>query len=148
MNMNFSDFVTHHGKRVNKEAFLHLIQVSRTDKNISKQVLDLLHKKGRKFGLTDPEINRLIESERDHHYHQPYSLQEKFEHLYQVAQMILADEVVDEREKKMIRKFAIEAGFSDKTIEKLIDLLLRGVKNNESEEDLLKEFRKKHLFKD
>ena len=146
--MNFSDFVTNHGKRVNKEAFLHLIQVSRTDRNISKQELDLLHKEGRKFGLTEPEINRLIESEKDHHYHQPYSLQEKFEHLYQVAQMILADEVVDESERRMIRKFAIEAGFNDKTIEKLIDLLLRGVKNNESEEDLLKEFRKKHLFKD
>jgi uncharacterized tellurite resistance protein B-like protein len=146
--MNFSDFVTHHGKRVNKEAFLHLIQVSKTDKNISKQELELLHKEGRKFGLTGPEIERLIESERDHHYHQPYSLQDKFEHLYQVAQMILADEVVDESEKKMLRKFAIEAGFSDKTVEKLIDLLLRGVRNNESEEDLLKEFRKEHLFKD
>jgi len=146
--MNFSDFITHHGKRVNKEAFLHLIQVSRTDKNISKQEYELLHKEGRKFGLTDPEIDRLIASERDHHYHQPYSLQEKFEHLYQVAQMILADEVVDESERRMIRKFAIEAGFNDKTIEKLIDLLLKGVKNNESEEDLLKEFRKKHLFKD
>jgi len=146
--MNFSDFVTHHGKRVNKEAFLHLIQVSRTDKNISKQEYELLHKEGRKFGLTDPEIDRLIASERDHHYHQPYSLQDKFEHLYQVAQMILADEVVDEREKKMIRKFAIEAGFSDKTIDKLIKLLFEGIKNNESEEDLLKEFRKKHLFKD
>jgi len=146
--MNFSDFVTHHGKRVNKEAFLHLIQVSKTDKNISKQEYVLLHKEGRKFGLTDPEIDRLIESERDHHYHQPYSLQDKFEHLYQVTQMILADEVVDERERKMIRKFAIEAGFSDRTIEKLIDLLFRGVKNNESEEDLLKEFKKKHLFKD
>ncbi len=146
--MNFSDFVTHHGKRVNKEAFLHLIQVSKTDKNISKQEYELLHKEGRKFGLTVPEIDRLIASERDQHYHQPYSLQDKFEHLYQVAQMILADEVVDESEKKMLRKFAIEAGFSDKTIEKLIDLLLRGVKNNESEEDLLKEFRKEHLFKD
>jgi len=146
--MNFSDFVTHHGKRVNKEAFLHLIQVSKTDKNISKQEYELLHKEGRKFGLTVPEIDRLIASERDQHYHQPYSLQDKFEHLYQVAQMILADEVVDESEKKMLRKFAIEAGFSDKTIEKLIDLLLRGVRNNESEEDLLKEFRKEHLFKD
>jgi len=146
--MNFSDFVTHHGKRVNKEAFLHLIQVSRTDKKISKQEFELLHKEGRKFGLSDPEIDRLIVSERDHHYHQPYSLEDKFEHLYQVAQMILADEVIEESEKKMIRRFAIEAGFNDNTIEKLIDLLLRGVENNESEEALLKEFRKKHLFKD
>ncbi len=146
--MNFSDFITHHGKRVNKEAFLHLIQVSKIDETVSKEELALLHKEGRKFGLTDPEIDRMIESERYHHYHQPYSLQEKFDHLYQVAQMILADEVVHEREKKMLRKFAIEAGFDDKTTEKLINLLLKGVKNNESEEHLLREFKKKHLFKD
>ena len=146
--MNFSDFITTHGKRVNKEAFIHLVQISKTDRKISKEELELLHKEGRKFGLTDPEIENLIHSQRSHHYTPPYSLDEKFEHLYQVAQMILADEVVKESEKKMIRKFAIEAGFSDKTIDKLVELLFEGIKNNESEEALLKEFRKKHLFRD
>jgi hypothetical protein len=146
--MNFSDFTTPHGKRVNKEAFIHLVQVSRTDKKMSSEELDLLHKEGRKFGLTDPEIDELMHTHRSHHYIPPYSLDEKFTHLYQVAQMILADEVIKESEKKMIRKFAIEAGFSDKTIEKLIELLFNGIKNDESEEALLKEFRKKHLFKD
>jgi len=146
--MNFSDFITHHGKRVNKEAFIHLVQISRTDKTVSREEFTLLHKEGRKFGLTDPEIDSLIHAQRGHHYHPPYSLDEKFEHLFQVAQMILADEVVKESELKMIRKFAIEAGFSDKTIEKLIELLFEGVRKNESEEELLKEFRKKHLFKD
>jgi len=146
--MNFSDFITHHGKRVNRDAFLHLIQISKTDRNISKEEFELLHKEGKKFGLTDPEIDRLIKSESSHQYHAPYSLDDKFEHLYQVAQMILADEVVEESEKKVIRKFAIEAGFSDKTIDKLIKLLFEGIKNNESDETLLKEFKKKHLFKD
>ena len=146
--MNFSDFITHNGKRVNKEAFIHLVQISRTDKTVSREEITLLHKEGRKFGLTDPEIDSLIHAQRGHHYHPPYSLDEKFEHLFQVAQMILADEVVKESELKMIRKFAIEAGFSDKTIEKLIELIFEGVRKNESEEELLKEFRKKHLFKD
>ena len=146
--MKFIDYTTPYGKRVNKEAFIHLVQISRTDKKISKEELDLLHKEGRKFGLTDPEIDELMHAQRGHHYVPPYSLDEKFEHLYQVAQMILADEIVKESELRMIRKFAIEAGFEDKTIEKLIKLLFEGIKKNESEEELLKEFRKKHLFKD
>jgi uncharacterized tellurite resistance protein B-like protein len=146
--MNFSDFITSQGKRVNKEAFIHLVQISRTDKSVSKEELALLHREGKKFGLTDPEIDDLMHSHRGHHYTPPYSLDEKFEHLYQVAQMILADEVIRESEKRMIKKFAIEAGFSDKTIDKLIDLLFKGITNNVSEEELLKEFRNKHLFKD
>jgi uncharacterized tellurite resistance protein B-like protein len=140
--MNFSDFITNHGKRVNKEAFIHLVQISKTDGKINKDELELLHKEGRKFGLTDPEIDKLMHSEKDHHYHQPYSLVEKFEHLYNITEMILADDVVKESEMKMIRRFAIEAGFDDSKIEDLIRILIDGIKNNTDEEELFKKFKK------
>ncbi|OFY61551.1 MAG: hypothetical protein A2V64_06735 [Bacteroidetes bacterium RBG_13_43_22] len=141
--MNFTDFTTPHGKKVNKEAFIHLVQISRTDKKISKEELELLHKEGRKFGLTDPEIDNLMHAQRGHHYVPPYSLDEKFEHLYLVAQMILADEVVKESEMKMIRKFAIEAGFAYDKIDDLIELLIDGVKKDLDEEKLFTGFKKK-----
>jgi uncharacterized tellurite resistance protein B-like protein len=144
--MNFSDFVTNHGKRVNKEHYIHLIQVSKVDGKIQPSEKELLHKEGRKFGLTEPEIDKLINLETHNSYHPPYSLKEKFEHLYNVAEMILADEVITESEKKLIKRFAIEAGFNDKAIDKLMDLLFEGIKNDESEESLLEKF-KKHLFK-
>ena len=139
--MNFSDFITHHGKRVNKNAFIHLVQISRIDGKINDDELVLLYKEGKKFGLTDPEIDKLINSEKDHHYHAPYSLEDKFEHLYNIAEMILADEVVKEGEKKMIRRFAIEAGIEDSKIDDIIMLLFDGVKANVNEEELFRKFR-------
>jgi uncharacterized tellurite resistance protein B-like protein len=145
--MNFSDFITNHGKRVNKDHYVHLIQVSKVDGKISPSEMEMLHKEGKKFGLTDPEIDKLIKSEIHNAYHAPYSLHEKFEDLYNVAEMILADDVISDGERRMIRRFAIEAGFSDKAIDKLIDLLFKGIKNNESEEAIFSEF-KSHLFKD
>jgi uncharacterized tellurite resistance protein B-like protein len=145
--MNFSDFITNHGKRVNREHFIHLIQVSKIDGTINQTEMDTLHKEGMKFGLTDPEIDDLIKSETHHHYHPPYSLHDKFEHLYNIAEMILSDEIITDSERRMIKRFAIEAGFDDKSIDKLIDLLFKGIKNNESEESLLAEF-KSTLFKD
>lgn len=144
--MNFTDFVTHHGKRVNKEYFLNLIQVSRTDGIIDPAELEMLYKEGRKFGLTDPEIEKLIESESGHTYHAPYSLHDKFEHLYNVGVMILADETVTENEKKLLRRFAIEAGFDDEVIDGLIGLLLEGIRQNVNDEDLFVKF-KKQLFR-
>lgn len=145
--MNFSDFITNHGKRVNKEHYIHLIQVSKSDGKIDPEELEILHKEGKKFGLTDPEIDKLIETESDQHYHTPYSLQDKFEHLYNAAGMIMADDLITEGEKKIIRKFAIEAGFSDKAIDKLLVILFEGIKNNENEDDLLDKF-KGIMFKD
>ena len=143
--MNFTDFITDNGKRINKEYFINLIQVSKIDGKINDVELELLHKEGLKFGLTDPEIDSMIYAEKHHNYTSPYSLNEKFEHLYNMAEMILADEVVKESEKKMIRKIAIEAGFEDNKIDKLLPLLFDGIRNNESEEALLAKF-KKHLF--
>lgn len=146
--MNFSDFIKDNGKRINKEHYLHLIQVSKADGKINEGELELLHKEGRKFGLTDPEIDRFIEQESRHNYNPPYLLHEKFEHLYNVAEMILADENITEGERKLLKRFAIEAGFSDKTIEKLIELLLSGIKKGEDEEMLFHRFKKEILFKD
>jgi len=143
--MSFADFITNHGKRVNKSAFTHLVQISRVDGKINKEELELLHKEGKKFGLTDPEIEKLIRTEKEHHYHTPYSLEEKFEHFYNLAEMISADEVVKEKEKKMIRRFAIEVGFDDSKIDGLIDIVLEGIKKSTDEEELFRKF-KKYLF--
>jgi uncharacterized tellurite resistance protein B-like protein len=140
--MNFSDFITNHGKRVNKEHYIHLIQVSKSDGKIDPEELEILHKEGKRFGLTDPEIDKLIEEEGQHHYHAPYSLHDKFEHLYNTAEMILADNTITEGERKIIRRFAIEAGFDDKAIDKLLVILFEGVQKGESQEDLLDKFKK------
>jgi uncharacterized tellurite resistance protein B-like protein len=145
--MNFSDFIKDSGKRINKEYYLHLIQVSKADGKIKPEEFELLHKEGRKFGLTDPEIDKLIVSESSH-YNPPYLLQEKFDHLYNVAEMILADEDVTEGERKLLKRFAIEAGFSDKTIAKLIEFLLDGIRKGDDEETLFQRFRKEILFQD
>jgi uncharacterized tellurite resistance protein B-like protein len=143
--MNFSDFITDHGKRVNKEHYINLIHVSKIDGEISLSEMEMLHKEGRKFGLTDPEIDKLIESESMNYYNSPYSLSDKFDHLYNVAGMILADNVITDSENRIIRRFAIEAGFSDQVVDKIIDLLFDGIRNNESEESLFKKF-KKNIF--
>jgi uncharacterized tellurite resistance protein B-like protein len=145
--MNFSDFITDNGKRVNKEHFIHLIQVSQIDGKISQSELELLHKQGKKFGLTDPEIDILIKSEFQHHYDPPYSLHHKFDQLYNIAEMILSDEEVADSEKRAVKRYAIAAGFKDKHIDGLIDLLLNGIMSNQTEDYLLTAF-KKLIFKD
>jgi uncharacterized tellurite resistance protein B-like protein len=140
--MSFTDYITHHGKKVSKQAFVHLVQISKIDGKINKNEHDLLHKEGKKFGLTDPEIDNLISSESSSHYHAPYGLDEKFEHLYNMAEMILADNVVDEREVRMIKKFAVEAGFIDSKLSGVIEIILEGVRNNTDEEILFDKFKK------
>ena len=145
--MSFSDFITDYGKSINKSHFVTLIQICRIDGKMSQAELEMLHREGKKFGLTEPEVDKLIESEKNHVYHTPYSLDEKFEQLYNVAAMILADNEVTEEERKAIRRIATEAGFNDAVIEELRDILLDGILNNVDEEILLRKFKKAVLKK-
>lgn len=146
--MGYSDFVTSRGKRICREHFNHLVQASKIDGQISEEGLVMLQRKGRKFGLVDPEINRIIESEYHCKYTPPYSLIGKFIHLYNIAQIILADDVVTENEKKLLKRFSTEAGFKDDKIEQLIGILLDGIRRDEDENKLFEEFKRNNFFKD
>jgi len=143
--MNFSDFITDNGKRVVKQHYINLIEVFNVDGKIAPEELALLHKEGKKFGLTDPEIDQLIRQESKHHYQPPYSLTDKFEQLYNIGEIILSDDVVSDNELRLLRRYAVEVGFDDRAIEILKVVLIDGIRNNESEEALLSKF-KKELF--
>lgn len=146
--MSFTDFITNSGKRVCMEHYIHLVQASRIDGRVSDEEMRMLHKEGRKFGLTDPEVDRIIKSEANHQYIPPYSLKGRFMHLYNVAQIILADKHVTEPECKMINRFAIEAGFKDEIIPKIIDLLLEGISKDEDEDEIFRKFKKEVFSQD
>lgn len=145
--MNFTNFITNHGRRINRDHFIHLVQVAKVDGKVTTEEFKLLHRQGKKFGLTDPEIDELIMLEEAANYHPPYSLEDKFFELYNITEMILSDEKVSEKEKKMIRRYAIAAGFPDNVIEGLCKILMEGIKAGADEETLLKKFRKEYVIK-
>ncbi|MGQ9621687.1 MAG: hypothetical protein ACUVTX_12025, partial [Bacteroidales bacterium] len=127
--------------------FIHLVQVAKLDGKISQNEINLLHREGRKFGLTDPEIDELIITENAYNYHPPYSLEDKFFEMYNITELILSDEIITEPEKRMIRRYAIAAGFPDDIIDGLCKILIDGVKKGIEEEILLKEFKNKYIKK-
>jgi uncharacterized tellurite resistance protein B-like protein len=145
--MSFTDFITDSGKRVNKESFIHLIQVALADGGIDSKELALLHRFGKRFSLTDQEVDLLIKAESDHIYSPPYELEKRFEHLYNAVEIILVDNQVSEKEKNLFRKLAVAASFSDETIPRLFDLLVEGIREDKDEHDLFEVFRKARFFR-
>jgi len=143
--MSFTDFIANNGKKVRKDHFLHLVQVAEIDGKLTESELEVLHKEGIKFGLTDPEIDQLIDKEKDFHYVAPYSLKDKFDELYNIALIILADNDVSEGERLFIRRYAISAGFDYNIIDSLVTQVLEGVQKGMDEDDLFNAFKKKML---
>jgi uncharacterized tellurite resistance protein B-like protein len=140
--MSYSEFFDNPKKIQNKEYFINLVRIAKADDNISDSELKLLHRIGKKLSFTNPEIDDLIETTNKSDYTPPYELSGRFEQLYEIIKMTLADGVVSSNEMRLANGFAIKSGFEESEIPRLLALLLRGIKEGKDEEELFDTYKK------
>ena len=140
--MNLLEHFDHHGKKQDKEHFMNLIQVAIADGIIDPTETEMLHRFGKKLGFTDHEIDDLIESTSKSAYIPPYEFSKRFEQVYDIVKMVLADGVIDKNEMRLANAFATKSGFTEHEIPKLLSLLIIGIKEGKDEEDLFEEYKK------
>ena len=136
------NYFDHHDKQASKEHFLQLIQVASADGVVDKLELELLHRMGKNLGFTEPEIDNLLQSKDSKIYTPPYELEKRFHQLYDIVSMALADGVIFKNEMQMIKKLATASDFNDHDSERIINLLINGIKYMKTEEELFKTFQK------
>jgi uncharacterized tellurite resistance protein B-like protein len=143
--MNILYNFDHPEKKRNKEYFIQLVRSAKADDIIHNSELQLLNRVGRKLGLTDPEIELLIEETGKSDFTPPFELGKRFEQVYEIAGIILADGKIDENEMRMIKGFAIKSGFSDDEIPAMLQILFNGKKDGKDAEELFEEYKRKKV---
>jgi uncharacterized tellurite resistance protein B-like protein len=144
--MSHSDFFEHPQKKQNKEYFVHLVRIAKADNIMSHKELELLHRIGKNLGFTDPEIDGLIETTNKSDYHPPYELSKRFDQLYEIVKMALADGHIDHQEMRLATSFAIKSNFDEGEIPSLLVLLIHGIKDGKDEEELFEAYKNKRKF--
>jgi hypothetical protein len=124
--------------------FKYLVNISLADGIIDEAERNILHRSGKKFGLTDPEIDQLIAKPVESNYHPPYELEKRFHQLYKIVLLITADEQIHDDEMKFAMYFAIASGFDPAQADKLIHFILQGIEDGLDEEDLFIKYKKKY----
>ncbi len=140
--MTILEFSDHSVKKQNIEYFVHLIRIAKADDVISNSELELLHRIGNKLGFTDIEIDNLIQTTNKSDYIPPYELSKRFEQVYEIVKMTLADGIVDNNEMRLASAFAIKSDFKENEIPKLLVLLISGIKQGKDEEELFEDYLK------
>jgi uncharacterized tellurite resistance protein B-like protein len=141
--MNHLDIFDHPQKKQNKEYFVHLVRIAKADDIMSQTELELLNRIGKSLGLTEPEINNLIETTGKSDYDPPYELSKRFGQVYEILKMTLADGHIDNLEMRLAREFAMKSSFNENEIPSLLVLLINGIKEGKDEEELFEVYMKK-----
>lgn len=140
--MSILDHFDHSDRKQDKEHFRHLVLVALADGIIDDIELKMLCRLGKNMGFTDPEIDDLLESSKKSAYNPPYELTKRFEQLYGIIKMVLADDKIDNNEMRLARGLALKSGFTEAEIPALLSLLIKGIREGEDEEDLFKQYKK------
>lgn len=140
--MEILEHFEHHGRKQNKDHFINLTQIALADGAIDQTETEMLYKLGRKMGFTEQEIATLIESTNKQPFAPPYEFFKRFEQVYEVVKMVLADNVIDESEMRLATNFAIRLGFTENEIPSLLKLVVNGIQEGKDDEDLFDIYKK------
>lgn len=145
--MSIVEKFDHPERKQDKEHFRHLIEVALADGTIDEDELKMLHRMGRNLGITEPEINSLMEATKNSGYNPPYELSRRFSQLYGIIKVVLADGKIENSEMRMATNIGLRSGFSETEVPILLSLLIDGIRNEEDEEDLFMQYKKRIMSK-
>lgn len=145
--MSIVEHFDHPDRKQDKEHFKHLIEIALADGSIDEDELKMLNRMGRNLGLTEPEIKSLMEATKNSGYNPPYELSRRFSQLYGIIKVVLADGKVDNNEMRLATTIGLRSGFSESEVPVLLSLLIDGIRNEEDEEDLFMQYKKRIMAK-
>jgi uncharacterized tellurite resistance protein B-like protein len=143
--MSILNYFDSQQKKQNRDYFIQLLNIARADGVITETENNLLHRIGNRLGFTSEEIDILINNPGPSNYHPPVELAQRFEQLYDIVKMTLADGQITDDEEKVALHFAVASGFNQSDSPLLMDILVAGIQEGKDEEELLAEYKKKRV---
>jgi hypothetical protein len=107
-----------------KSHFLNLYSLALADTQIDTTELETLYELGQQRGVLKEEIDQLILNPENVKPFIPQDTLTKVECLYDFVKIILADGIVDDREKEMLEKFCFQFGFEEQNIPIIMEFLI------------------------
>lgn len=107
-----------------KNHFINLYFLALSDGNFAEKELETILKIAEEKGLSKQDFENIITNPTDSIFHIPEDFLEKIYLLYDFIRVVLADNVVDESEKKHFMKFCKKFGFGIEESEELFTWLI------------------------
>ena len=122
-------------KEAQNEAYLrNLILMARSDNDIDKSEVNVIVKIGIERGFTEGQIKKMLENDKRNELFVPDNDHERFDQLYDLTQVMLADGIIEDGEMEYCTNFANKIGFRKTISWLLILLILEGVEKGVDKE--------------
>jgi hypothetical protein len=133
-------------KKQNTEYFIQLVRIALADEHVNTGELAQLYRIGEKLGFSKKEIKKLISNVTQTDYIPPNQLAKRFEQVYEIVKLMLADGIINHTEMSLAKSFASTSGFHADDIPGLFVLLINGIRHDKTAAELFDEFKNQKKY--
>jgi len=137
-NMSISDLYSSGTHKNNISHFACIVKVALADNIITEGEQKLLDRLARRLEINKIEYKNILKNPEKYPLNPPVSYNERIERLYNLTQMIFADNEVTDDEVSILQRIAIGLGFPQDNAEKVSDEAVHLVMNENDLEDFTK----------
>lgn len=120
--------------------FLELYRMVLADGIAHPKEMETLYRIGvENYGLTNEQITKEI-AEESFSTFIPQTPEDKIKLIYELALIAWADGVIEESEKKLLKRYAILFGIKEELSDEFVDFLLKKAQDNVSENEITNHF--------
>ncbi|MBN2663627.1 MAG: hypothetical protein JXR68_08245 [Bacteroidales bacterium] len=109
-------------KKIKLEHFANIVAVAASDGKITDQELELLKDRALEYGLSEPDVNELLDKAESLEFIIPLNNIEREEQLSEAVLMSMIDDDIAEKEYEICLKIAEKLGFDQKYLNHIIEL--------------------------
>jgi uncharacterized tellurite resistance protein B-like protein len=125
--------------KLNKGNLKNLIALAKADGVIADSELKMLYAVGKKLGMKEDDVNAAIQDSSKIEYKVPNNDAERFDHLYELIEMMLVDGAIEENEIDFCIEISENLGFKKSVVGVLVRKVSMGIQNGVDKETLKKE---------
>ncbi len=128
--MSISDLFDSGFRNRNKGHFSAIVRVALSDGTITPEEKKFLDKLAIKLEITQVEYEEILENPLKYPVNPPLMHTHRLERLYDLARMVYADDVLGEKQRDLLTRFALALGFTAGNVGYIVDKALKLVDLN------------------
>lgn len=138
--MSFSDLYSSGFKNRNRDHFAAIVRVALSDDVITDQEKAFINRLAISLEIDETEKEEILANPEAYAVNPPANDTRRKERLYDLARMVYADQIADEEEKVLLRRFVVGLGFAADQAESVAERALQLVDQGLDEDDFVATF--------
>src|SRR5690606_35608840 len=131
-------FFEHQYLSYKKNHIRNLLALAKVDGHMHEKEIELLFKIGKRYGLKDRQVQELIDSDEPFKLNVPDNHNDRMNLLYDLIQMVFADEVVDPHEVRFCEEAVEQFGMRRELVAWLLEVFEKGTPPPPDEWEIVK----------